>query len=115
MFARAATRETEIIVRSALGASRRRIVMQMFAEALVLGGIAAVVGLTAAGWGVRWGLDHMRAVLTDGSGNLPFWVDGKLSPLTFVYTALLTLLAAAIAGILPGLKITRSLVNRMIV
>ena len=113
MFARAATRETEIVVRSALGASRRRIVMQMFAEALVLGGVAAVVGLTAAGWGVRWGLDLMRAELTDGSGNFPFWIDGKLSPLTFVYTALLTLLAAAIAGILPGLKITRNLGNRL--
>jgi putative ABC transport system permease protein len=71
MFARAATRETEIVVRSALGASRRRIVMQMFAEALVLGGVAAVVGLIAAGWGVRWGLDLMRAELTDGSGNFP--------------------------------------------
>lgn len=112
MFARAATRETEIVVRSALGASRRRIVMQMFAEALVLGGVAAVVGLTAAGWGVRWALDVMRGVLTDGSGALPFWVDGKLSPLTFLYSALLTLLAAAIAGILPGLKITRNLGNR---
>ena len=113
MFARAATRETEIVVRSALGASRRRIVMQMFAEALVLGGVAAVVGLTAAGWGVRWGLDFMRGELTDGSGNFPFWIDGKLSPLTFVYTALLTLLAAAIAGILPGLRITRNLQNRL--
>jgi len=109
MFARAATRETEIIVRSALGASRRRIVMQMFAEALVLGGIAAVVGLTAAGWGVRWGLDLMRGAITDGTGNYPFWVDGKLSPITFAYTALLTLLAAAIAGIIPGLRITRKL------
>ena len=113
MFARAATRETEIVVRSALGASRRRIVIQMFAEALVLGGVAAVVGLTAAGWGVRWGLDLMRGELTDGSGSFPFWIDGKLSPLTFVYTALLTLLAAAIAGILPGLKITRNLQNRL--
>jgi predicted permease len=113
MFARAATRETEIIVRSALGASRRRIVMQMFAEALVLGGVAAVVGLTAAGWGVRWGLDLMRAELADGSGNLPFWVDGTLSPLTFAYTALLTLLAAAVAGILPGLKITRNPADRL--
>jgi putative ABC transport system permease protein len=36
-------------------------------------------------------------------------VDGKLSPLTFAYTTLLTLLAAAIAGVLPGLKITRNL------
>jgi putative ABC transport system permease protein len=113
MFARAATRETEIVVRSALGASRRRIVMQMFAEALVLGGIAAVVGLAAAGWGVRWGLDLMRAEITDTSGNFPFWVDGNLSPLTFVYTALLTLLAAAIAGVLPGLKITRNLGDRL--
>jgi predicted permease len=113
MFARAATRETEIVVRSALGASRRRIIMQMFAEALVLGGGAAMVGLTAAGWGVRWGLELMRAELADASGKLPFWVDGKLSPLTFVYTALLTLLAAAIAGVLPGLKITRNLGNRL--
>jgi predicted permease len=113
MFARAATRETEVVVRAALGASRRRIVMQVFAEALVLGGVAAVVGLAAAGWGVRWGLDHMRAELTDGSGNWPFWIDGTLSPLTFVYSALLTLLAAVIAGILPGLKITRNLGNRL--
>jgi putative ABC transport system permease protein len=113
MFARAATRETEIVVRSALGASRRRIVMQMFAEALVLGGVAAVVGLTAAGWGVQWGLDLMRAELTDESGNFPFWMDGKLSFLTVVYTALLTLLAAAIAGILPGLRITRNIGNRL--
>src|SRR5690606_24951799 len=45
LFARAATRESEIVVRSALGARRRRIVMQLFAEALVLGGVAAAVGL----------------------------------------------------------------------
>ncbi|HET6680088.1 MAG TPA: ABC transporter permease, partial [Gemmatimonadaceae bacterium] len=113
MFARAATRETEIVVRSALGASRKRIVMQLFAEALVLGTVAAVVGLAAAGWGVRWGLELMRGELTDGSGNLPFWVDGSLSPLTFVYTALLTILAAAISGVLPGLKVTRNLGDRL--
>jgi len=113
MFARAATRETEIVVRSALGASRRRIVMQLFAEALVLGTVAALVGLTAAGAGMRWALDLMRGELTDGSGNFPFWVDGKLSPLTFFYTVLLTLLAAGIAGVLPGLKITRNLGDRL--
>jgi putative ABC transport system permease protein len=113
MFARAATRESEIVVRSALGASRRRIVMQLFAEALVLGAAAAIVGLTGAAWGVRWGLELMRGELTDGSGNFAFWIDGKLSPLTFLYTALLTLLAAGIAGVLPGLKITRDLGERL--
>ena len=34
MFARAATRESELVVRTALGATRGRIVMQLFAEAL---------------------------------------------------------------------------------
>jgi len=113
MFARAATRETEIVVRSALGAGRKRIVMQLFAEALVLGSVAAVVGLTAAGWGMRWALDLMRGELTDGSGNFPFWVDGRLSPLTILYATLLTVLAAAIAGVLPGLRITRNLGERL--
>ncbi len=113
MFARAATRDAEIIVRSALGASRQRIVMQLFAEALVLGGVAAVVGLIAAGWGVRWALDLMRGELTDGSGNFPFWVDGGLSPLTVLYATVLTILAAAIAGVLPGLRITRNLGERL--
>ncbi len=112
MFARAATRETEIAVRSSLGASRRRIVMQLFAEALVLGTIAGLIGLAAARWGVRWGLGLMRGVLTDG-GNFPFWVDGRLSPLTVVYAALLTLLAAAISGIIPGLRVTRNLSDRL--
>ncbi len=113
MFARAATRETEIVVRTALGASRRRIIMQLFAESLVLGTAAAVVGVAAAGWGVRWGLDLLRGELTDGSGSFPFWVDGRLSPLTLLYAALLTLLAAAISGVLPGLQITRNLGDRL--
>ena len=44
LFARAASREADLVVRTALGASRGRIVAQMFAEALVLGGVAAIVG-----------------------------------------------------------------------
>ena len=44
MFARAATRESEIVVRTALGASRGRLVAQCVAEALVLSAIAAIAG-----------------------------------------------------------------------
>ena len=113
MFARAATREAEIAVRSALGASRGRIVMQLFAEALVLGGVAAAVGLTAASWGLRWGLWMVRGEIVDASGNYPFWVTGELSPMTVGYTVLLTIVAAAIAGVIPGLKITRGLNERL--
>jgi putative ABC transport system permease protein len=105
MFARAATRESEIVVRSALGASRGRIITQLFAEALVLGTLAAALGLAAAGYGLRWAL-HVAEIELNG-GRLPFWFEAKLSPVTIFYALLLTLLGAAVAGVLPALKATR--------
>ena len=110
LFARAATRESEIIVRSALGASRRRIVVQLFAEALVLGGVAAAVGLVVAGVALRQvGLPFLEA----NYGAVPFWIDPRLSLATTLYACALTLLAAAIVGVVPGLKITRGIGSRL--
>lgn len=105
MFARAATRESEIVVRSALGASRGRIVAQMFAEALVLAGLAGVVGLAVAGFGLRWGMATLEAEILDGA-RLPFWFHGSLSPASVVYAVVLTVVAAMIAGVVPALKMT---------
>jgi putative ABC transport system permease protein len=112
MFARAATRESEIIVRNALGASRGRIIAQLFAEALVLGTAAAALGLAAAGFGLRWAIGVVEADLMSGM-KLPFWFSAKLSPTTIVYAAVLTLMGAAIAGVLPALKVTRGLQARL--
>jgi putative ABC transport system permease protein len=109
-FARAATREGEIVVRSALGASRGRIVTQLFAEALVLGGVAAAVGLGAAGMGLRW---LMGAVEGEVGRRLPFWVRPDLSPETVLYALTLTILGAVVAGVVPGLKVTRGLQARL--
>ena len=110
LFARAATRENELVVRSALGASRGRIVTQLFAEALVLGGVAAVVGLAAAQFALnRWG----RGFLEANIGRLPFWYSFHLSAGTLLYAACLTVIAAVIAGVMPALKITRGLSSRL--
>ncbi|HEX5632232.1 MAG TPA: ABC transporter permease, partial [Gemmatimonadales bacterium] len=97
MFARAATRDGELVVRSALGASRGRIVGQLFAEALVLGGLAAAVGLGAAGFGVRL---FVRAIEANWGQRLPFWFHADLSPWTVLYAVGLTVFGAAIAGVL---------------
>ncbi len=110
MFARAATREAEIIVRTALGASRGRIIAQLFAEALVLGGMAAVVGLAAADFGLRRLLEIMDFGFY---GGVPFWIDLRLSPTTVIYAIALTLLAAAVAGVMPALKVTRGMGTRL--
>ena len=112
MFARAATREEELAVRSALGASRTRIVTQLFAEALVLGGIAAAVGLTAAGAGMRWVIGVVEAEILHGQ-RLPFWFRPGLSMPTVLYAVALTLLGALIAGVVPALKVTRGLSARL--
>ena len=110
LFARAATRETEIVVRSAIGASRQRIVAQLFAEALVLGSVAAAVGLAAVEITLRlWGREFYEMQ----GGVVPFWVDPKLSLPTTLYAVALTVLAAAVAGIIPGLKVTRGISARL--
>ena len=53
MLARAAGREKEIAVRSALGATGSRLVRQLLSESVVLGGVAGLVGLIAAAAGLR--------------------------------------------------------------
>jgi predicted permease len=102
VFARTATRGWEITVRTALGASRGRIMTQLFIEALVLAGVAAVVGLVVARIALWWGLTMLV-----GTDALPYWINDSLSWRTVLYTALLTLFGAAIVGILPALRVTR--------
>jgi putative ABC transport system permease protein len=105
VFGRTVTRESEITVRTALGAGRLRIVGQLFAEALVLSTIAAVVGLVGASYAFRWG----RAVFATAAGDgapLPFWWDDRLSGETMLYAALLAVAAAALVGVVPALKAT---------
>ena len=112
LFARAASRETEILVRSALGASRRRIVAQLFAEALVLAGVAVVVGLAAAQLVLtRWGEPYL--MMGYGTQMLPFWFDFNLSPTTIIYALALAVVGAVVAGVMPARKITRGLGTRL--
>ena len=105
IYARTAARDAEIAMRYALGASRRRIVTQLFIEALVLTSLAAIVGLAAADWALKWGLN---AFYSGQGGSMPFWLDPGLKLTTFLYALVLTTTGAAILGVLPALKATGS-------
>ncbi len=107
VFARTATRSWEITVRTALGANRGRIVSQLFVEALVLAGIAAIIGLVVAKAALVWGVGLAKG----GNEALPYWIDSSLSWRTMLYTAALTLFGAAIIGVLPALRVTKINVN----
>jgi putative ABC transport system permease protein len=100
IFARTATRGWEVAVRNALGASRGRIVAQLFIEALVMTAFAATLGTALARLALRWAVDIGRDVL-------PFWITDSLSATTLLYAGLLTLVAAVIVGVLPALRVTR--------
>lgn len=102
LLARTATRRAELSIRTALGASRARIVAQLFTEALVLALLATGLGLLAAE-GVARAL--MRVIRTTLSG-LPYWMDLGLDA-GIVLTALgLAAFCAVVAGVTPALRVT---------
>jgi putative ABC transport system permease protein len=102
VYARTATRQGEIAVRGALGASRRRIVAQLFVEALMLAGVSAAIGIGLAAVGLR----QIEGAMLTLAGPWPFWFSLELQTSTVIYAVGLTLCAAAIVGVAPALKAT---------
>jgi putative ABC transport system permease protein len=103
VYARTATRQGEIAVRGALGASRNRIVSQLFVEALILAGVAAVIGIFLVSVVMTLFGGEMRTIT---GGRLPFWMHFRISVDDLTYVVALTLLAAVVVGVLPALKAT---------
>ena len=103
VYARTATRQGEIAIRSALGASRARVVTQLFGEALVLAAVGAAIGLTILVWVAS---QVERLVMQIGVGGLPFWQSASISGATLAYLVALAVLAAGIIGVVPGLQLT---------
>ena len=103
VYTRTAMRQAEISLRTALGASRSRIVAQLFIEALVLSAGAALAGVMIAALALRW----IATATLPLASLLPFWVSFRLSPEAVLYAVALSVLAAAIVGIVPALEATR--------
>lgn len=101
VYARTVTRTGEIAVRTALGATRARIVGQLFAEAFVLSGLSAVVGLGMVAVALRVVDDFMAS-----SGGAPFWIAPGLSLGAVLYGLGLAVLSAVIVGVFPALRAT---------
>jgi predicted permease len=103
VFARTSLRESEIVVRNALGATRGRVLGQLFAEALVLAGGAALAGLTIASVVIRY-IIYYDAQHTDVPP--PFWANDTIELSTVLMAALLVVVCAVLVGLLPALKAT---------
>ena len=98
--ARTAARRSELAVRSALGAARKNLVIQLFGEVLLLGVAAAALA--------AWGLLRLMSSMTIWLGrDVPFWLDMMPGPATWTFMAGVTVLACLVAGAFPALRATR--------
>jgi putative ABC transport system permease protein len=100
-LARAAERAKEFAIRSALGSGRWRILRQSLAEGLVLAVIGAAIGLALAQYGVTY---FMGAI---AETQPPFWIDVRLDLTVLAFVTGITVAAALISSVAPGLRVSR--------
>jgi putative ABC transport system permease protein len=102
MMARGEARERELAVRSALGASRGRLLRQTLNEAIMLSFLGATTGMALAEGLLR----VFRAIAPTG---IPFLARAGLDPRIAMFTALLSLACGVLFGLLPALQTPRAL------
>ena len=101
LLARSMQRQREVAIRSALGASRSRIVSQFLTESVLLAVLGAILGVAHSVWVVK-DLNMGMAAL-----NQPFWIDFSLDWRVFLAVAFLTLLTGIVSGLLPAIRASR--------
>ena len=97
-FARATLRARELAVRSALGATRIRLIRQMLTESVILAGLGTVLGIGLAYFSVDW-LDAALRAMENGP---PAWMVVTLDRGVLAFTVAAAALAALVSGLLPA-------------
>ncbi|HYN10509.1 MAG TPA: ABC transporter permease [Vicinamibacterales bacterium] len=101
-LARAAERAKEFAIRTALGSGRWRILRLSIAEGLVLAAVGATLGLGVAQYGVTY---FMGAI---ADTQPPFWIDVRLDLTVLAFVTAITVAAALVSSIVPGLRVARA-------
>jgi predicted permease len=107
LLARAATRQREMAVRSALGASSWRIVRQLLTESILLAVMGAGLGLLLAQWG-------LPLILAVGGGAIPRASEIRLDLGVLAFTAALAVLTGILFGLAPAWQSSRLDVQGML-
>ena len=99
LLARAAARQQEVAVRTALGAGRGRLVRQFLTESALLSLTGGLTGLLVGWWGVK-------LLVALSPGNIPRLGEVALSGQVFAFTSVLAILTGVVFGLVPALYAT---------
>ena len=100
LLARNAARDREIAVRSALGASKRRLIQQMLTEALLISTGGGIFGLASAVFG-------LKALVSLAPAQLVSLHSIRLDLPVLAFTAAVCIFAGLLCGILPAVQVLR--------
>ena len=99
LLARAESRHKEFAVRSAMGASRGRILRQFVSEGVVLSTMGAILGLIIAFWG-------LKALLAANPRSIPRATEITLDPWVLGFTVLVAVVTGVVFGLAPLLHLS---------
>ena len=101
MLGRALGRKREVSIRSALGASRWRIIRQLLTESVLLSSFGGLLGFSLAVFGVR---AFDLAVADVGK---PYWIDFSMNYVVFGYFSAVCIASGLLFGLAPALQTSR--------
>jgi putative ABC transport system permease protein len=100
LLVRATTRQRELTIRSALGATRARLIRELLTESLVLAALAGVAGLVIGWW-------TLHALLLADPASLPALATARVDLRVVAFTFLIALGTGVAFGLVPALQATR--------
>jgi putative ABC transport system permease protein len=103
LLVRAASRQREIAIRLALGASRFRIMRQLLADSMLLAALGGALGLILS----FWGINAIRGIPQDFSKFIPGWEQMGIDQAALVFTFVVSVLTGLLCGLIPALAGTK--------